>query len=157
MTQRLATVALLFPKEGSRKVNFKYLSCDVTFLVNIMVHTWSASINVCFQSSCCFCFPTYITHNRHHGYQPVIFDQRTKECKSYDFKIEKWQVFLVLFFFSMQVLLQGLAWPREDCDNDCSVDPKCHISGYPRQFIANGMCAETLGSAIQIWFGYLLK
>lgn len=48
----------------------------------------------------------------------------------------------------MQVLLQGLAWPREDSDNDCSVDPKCRISGYPRQFIANGMCAETFGSAI---------
>lgn len=108
MTQRLATVALLFPKEGSRKVNFKYLSCDVTFLVNIMVHTWSASIDVCFQSSCCFCFPTYITHNRHHGYQPVIFDQRTKECKSYDFKIEKWQVFLVLFFFQCRYFFRDL-------------------------------------------------
>ena len=55
-----------------------------------------------------------------------------------------------MLLFSNQVLLQRLTWPREDSDDDddCSVDTKCRISGYLRQFIANGRCTETLGSAI---------
>ncbi|XP_031156039.1 uncharacterized protein LOC116050146 isoform X1 [Sander lucioperca] len=52
--------------------------------------------------------------------------------------------------FSPEVLLQRLTWPREDSDDDddCSVDTKCRISGYLRQFIAHSRCTETLGSAI---------
>ena len=51
-----------------------------------------------------------------------------------------------MLFFSMQVL-QQLTWPREDSDDD-KVDTKCRISGYLRQFIADGKCTETLGSGI---------
>nr|XP_055065287.1 uncharacterized protein LOC129447548 [Misgurnus anguillicaudatus] len=41
---------------------------------------------------------------------------------------------------SPEVLLQRLVWPRgdgDDDDDDCSVDTKCSISGYLRQFIAD--------------------
>ncbi|XP_034152221.1 G2/M phase-specific E3 ubiquitin-protein ligase-like isoform X2 [Esox lucius] len=57
--------------------------------------------------------------------------------------------------FSPEVLLQRLTWPHEDSDDDddCSVDTKCRISGYLRQFIANATPTE-LTELVKFWTGW---
>nr|XP_055032086.1 uncharacterized protein LOC129420934 isoform X2 [Misgurnus anguillicaudatus] len=58
---------------------------------------------------------------------------------------------------SPEVLLQRLVWPREngddDDDDDCSVDTKCRISGYLRQFIADATPTE-LTNLVKFWTGW---
>ncbi|XP_061127287.1 uncharacterized protein LOC133147307 isoform X1 [Syngnathus typhle] len=57
--------------------------------------------------------------------------------------------------FSPEVLLHRLTWPCEDSDDDddCSVDTKCRISGYLRQFIANATPTE-LTNLVKFWTGW---
>ncbi|XP_041810818.1 uncharacterized protein LOC121619292 [Chelmon rostratus] len=57
--------------------------------------------------------------------------------------------------FSPEVLLQRLTWPHEDSDDDdeCSVDTKCCILGYLRQFIANATPTE-LTNLVKFWTGW---
>ena len=45
----------------------------------------------------------------------------------------------MLFFQCRYYVGQRIQWPREDDtdDDDCSVEIKCRMSGYLRQFIAN--------------------
>ncbi|XP_029987475.1 uncharacterized protein LOC115417888 [Sphaeramia orbicularis] len=56
--------------------------------------------------------------------------------------------------FSPEVLLQRITWPREDEDDeDYSVDTKCRMSGYLRQFIANATLTE-LTNLVKFWTGW---
>lgn len=54
--------------------------------------------------------------------------------------------------FSMQVLLQRITWPREgdSDDDDCSIETKCRMSGYLRQFIGEGRftCLKALTNPV---------
>ncbi|XP_077381337.1 uncharacterized protein LOC144021150 isoform X2 [Festucalex cinctus] len=56
-----------------------------------------------------------------------------------------------------EVLLQKITWPHEDDsdndDDDISVETKCHISGYLRQFIANAT-PEELEKLVKFWTGW---
>ncbi|XP_063735760.1 uncharacterized protein LOC134861770 isoform X6 [Eleginops maclovinus] len=56
---------------------------------------------------------------------------------------------------SAEVLLQRITWPREDDndDEDCSVETKCRMSGYLRQFIANATPTE-LTNLVKFWTGW---
>ncbi|XP_063735839.1 uncharacterized protein LOC134861770 isoform X7 [Eleginops maclovinus] len=58
-------------------------------------------------------------------------------------------------FASILVLLQRITWPREDDndDEDCSVETKCRMSGYLRQFIANATPTE-LTNLVKFWTGW---
>ncbi|XP_029970390.1 G2/M phase-specific E3 ubiquitin-protein ligase-like [Salarias fasciatus] len=60
--------------------------------------------------------------------------------------------------FSPEVLLQRVTWPSQDSDDDdddCSVDTKCRISGYLRQFISNATQME-LTNLVKFWTGWEL-
>ncbi|XP_074521136.1 uncharacterized protein LOC141786554 [Halichoeres trimaculatus] len=54
-----------------------------------------------------------------------------------------------------EVLLQRITWPREDDsdDEDCSIETKCRMSGYLRQFITNATPAE-LTNLVKFWTGW---
>ncbi|XP_059195012.1 G2/M phase-specific E3 ubiquitin-protein ligase-like [Centropristis striata] len=56
---------------------------------------------------------------------------------------------------SPEVLLQRITWPCEDDDddNDYSVDTRCRMTGYLRQFIVNATPTE-LTNLVKFWTGW---
>ncbi|KAI9522077.1 hypothetical protein NQZ68_039900 [Dissostichus eleginoides] len=61
--------------------------------------------------------------------------------------------------YSPAVILQRITWPRDDEDDDCSVDTKCRVSGYLRRFIENGVQRHSTSpdvrtNLVKFWTGW---
>ncbi|KAK1902807.1 G2/M phase-specific E3 ubiquitin-protein ligase [Dissostichus eleginoides] len=55
--------------------------------------------------------------------------------------------------YSPAVILQRITWPRDDEDDDCSVDTKCRVSGYLRRFIENAS-PDVRTNLVKFWTGW---